>query len=561
MDRWLHSPSRSGVLLHRESLETLLCDSQYAQLVRATAFERGRCFAFCFLALICSLQVSANGGNMKTMYVGIWGISLLHLVNTAKWRTKNTRNHSLSSSMLVNPTLLHGFVQRIREQRIVHDFEEHIKLKQHVQDSKPHWSEVNVELHAVLHCAESVAAIWMANAFGSGVPALWEEHGFALRLFLASSVIQWPLLVILRCFCSHQLPSHDFVAVTKFCLSEEAESICDSCDSKIPLYVAATVPFTMKSGCDVAKLVDLMMKGQESSQVAAQTCDLIKRHVLPKKSSELPADVTAASCMQAVLCAMNAHLPSPEVQEQAVWCLKNLALNRPENEETLMTLGGAAAILRAMTENCSNEAVQKEGCVALAKLTTEHQNVLRFLSLEADQVILAALRNYTTSTGVQWWAFQALGNLAESREGRAKLRDLLAADVINAAMSSGNSEIQQKGQLLLDKLGQVGHTGPWDVTLSCCAEASPVCKDRRGFGRGWVRWWFCALAFIFFMLTFGVNGPNLYWWRWPVLRDSKCSMVQHGAAYASHSMVGSLDIWLCCSQFEEHGTTNYRSLP
>ena len=36
---------------------------------------------------------------------GIWGISLLHLVNTAKWRTKNTRYHSLSSSM-PNPTLL-----------------------------------------------------------------------------------------------------------------------------------------------------------------------------------------------------------------------------------------------------------------------------------------------------------------------------------------------------------------------------------------------------------------------------------------------------------------------
>ena len=321
-------------------------------------------------------------------------------------------------------------------------------------------SEVNVELHAVLHCAESVAAIWMATAFGSGVPALWEEHGFALRLFLASSVIQWPLLVILRCFCSHQLPSHDFVAVRDDCLSEEAQSICDSCDAKIPLYVAATVPFTMKSGCDVAKLLDLMMKGQASAQVAAQTCDLIKRHVLPKKSSELPANVTAASCMQAVLCAMDAHLSSPEVQEQAVWCLKNLALNRPENEETLMTLGGAEAILRAMTENCSNEAVQKEGCVALAKLTTEHQNVLRFLGLGADQVILDALRNYTTSTGVQWWAFQALGNLAESREGRAKLRESLAAAVINAAMSSGNSEIQQNGQLLLDKLGQVGHTGP-----------------------------------------------------------------------------------------------------
>ena len=112
-----------------------------------------------------------------------------------------------------------------------------------------------------------------------------------------------------------------------------------------------------------------------------------------------------------------------------------------------------------MTEHCSNEAVQKEGCVALTELTTKHQNVLRFLSLGADQVILDALRNYTTSTGVQWWAFQALGNLAESSEGRAKLRDLLA-DVINAAMSSGNSEIQEKGQQLLEKLGQAGHTGP-----------------------------------------------------------------------------------------------------
>ena len=103
---------------------------------------------------------------------------------------------------------------------------------------------------------------------------------------------------------------------------------------------------------------------------------------------------------------------------------------------------------------------KKEGCVALAKLTTEHQNVLRFLSLGAGEAILDALRNYTTSTGVQWWAFQALGNLAETSEGRAKLREHLAADVIDAAMRNGNSEIQEKGQLLLDKLGPVGHTGP-----------------------------------------------------------------------------------------------------
>eukprot|EP00435_Cladocopium_sp_Y103_P008241 s4926_g2.t1 len=291
---------------------------------------------------------------------------------------------------------------------------------------------------------------------GSGVPALWEEHGFALRLFLASSVIQWPLLLILRCFCSHQLPSHSFVAVTD-CLSEEA--VCDSCDEKIPLYVAATVPFTMHSGCNVAKLIDLMRKGQEPAQVAAQTCDLIKRYVLPRKSSELPDEpsqlpenVTAASCMKAILRAMEDHVSSPEVQEQAVWCLKNLALNRPENEETLMRLRGAEAILRAM-KHCSNEAVQKEGCVAVAKLTTKHRNVLRFLSLGADEIVLDALRNYTTSGGVQWWAFQALGNLAERSEGRAKLRKHGAADLIRSAMSHGNSELKKK-------------------------EASPVCGDR-----------------------------------------------------------------------------------
>ena len=214
----------------------------------------------------------------------------------------------------------------------------------------------------------------------------------------------------------------------------------------------------MHSGCDVAKLVHLM-EGQESSQVAAQTCDLIKRHVLPGQISQLPADATPARCMQAILHVMRAHSSSPEVQQQAVWCLKNLALNRAENEERLMERGGAEAILRAM-ENCSNEAVQKEGCVALAKLTTKHQNVLKFLSLGADAVILEALQNYTTSAGVQWWAFQALRNLAETSEGRAKLRKPLAADVIDAAMSNGNSKSQENGQLLIEKLAQVDHIEP-----------------------------------------------------------------------------------------------------
>ena len=208
-------------------------------------------------------------------------------------------------------------------------------------------------------------------------------------------------------------------------------------------------------------MIDLMMEGQESSQVAAQTCDLIKRHVLPGKSSELPADVTPARCMQAILRVMAAHSSSPEVHQQAVWCLKNLALNRAENEERLMAMGGAEAILRTMTENCSNEAVQKEGCVALAKLTIKpkHQNVLKFLRLGAGEAVLKAMQEHTDNVGVQTWALRALENLAESREGRAKLRDL-AVDVIDAAMSRGNSEIQKAGQQLREKLAQVHQTGP-----------------------------------------------------------------------------------------------------
>ena len=69
------------------------------------------------------------------------------------------------------------------------------------------------------------------------------------------------------------------------------------------------------------------------------------------------------------------------------------------------------------------------------------------------------MQNHTTSVGVQRWAFQALGNLAESREGRAKLHEPVAVDIMDAAMSSGNSEIQKRGQLLREKLAE-GHTGP-----------------------------------------------------------------------------------------------------
>ena len=83
--------------------------------------------------------------------------------------------------------------------------------------------------------------------------------------------------------------------------------------------------------------------------------------------------------------------------------MKNLALNRPESEERLMERRGAKAkaIWRAMVEHRSNEAVHKECCVELAKLTAKHQNVLKFFRLGTGEVILESMQNDTTSVLVQ----------------------------------------------------------------------------------------------------------------------------------------------------------------
>ena len=59
------------------------------------------------------------------------------------------------------------------------------------------------------------------------------------------------------------------------------------------------------------------------------------------------------------------------------------------------------AILRAMVEHHSNEAVHKECCVELAKLTAKHQNVLKFFRLGTGEVILESMQNDTTSVLVQ----------------------------------------------------------------------------------------------------------------------------------------------------------------
>ena len=84
------------------------------------------------------------------------------------------------------------------------------------------------------------------------------------------------------------------------------------------------------------------------------------------------------------------------------------------------------------------------------------------------------------------------------------------------------------------------------MTLSCCAEASAVCKDRRGFsgvgsGGDFVLW-------LSYLSCSRNHGGIVYFWSeraQPLLKavaSSSGQQVQHGAAYASHSMVGSLDI-------------------
>ena len=68
--------------------------------------------------------------------------NLGHIIVTLDEHGEMTHEkHSLSFAVKFHackPNSAVGFVQSIGEQRIVHDFEEHIKLKQHVQDSKPH---------------------------------------------------------------------------------------------------------------------------------------------------------------------------------------------------------------------------------------------------------------------------------------------------------------------------------------------------------------------------------------------------------------------------------------
>ena len=311
----------------------------------------------------------------------------------------------------------------------------------------------------------------LASSLGSGVEKLWAEHSFVLRFFLACSILQWPLLVVLRQYFSQRLQSQSFVRLTD-CLSAEAQATCDVCDRRIPIFIAAKIPFAKDSGCDVAKLVNLMLGGKATAQVTVRTCDLMKRYVLPKQPSQLPGNVTAASCMVAILKAMDQHTSSPEVQEQACWCLKNFASNNSENEVKLLAMGGAEAILKAIKHHAGNESVEKEGCVALAHLTGKQKNISKFLGLRADEWVLSFMQRHTSSCAAQKWGCQALANLAQSGDGRAKLNQRHASDLIQIAMANHkNVEVQTSAKLALERLAQITENPKNHETfepLSCC---------------------------------------------------------------------------------------------
>ena len=443
-----------------------------------------------------------------------------HIIFTwGKCGDKKDEKHPLSTSVHKPSSAL--FTRCALSWRDTSDTSNCVKLKRHVQDSTCQWSEVNVELHAVLHCAESVAAIWMANAFGSGVPGLWEEHGFALRLFLASSVIQWPLLVILRCFCSHQLPSHDLVAVTD-CISEDAQNICDSCDAKIPLYVVATVPFTMHSGCDVKKLIDLMMEGQEFSQVAAQTCDLVKRHVLPGQISQLPADVTPARCMEAILCVMEAHLSSPGSPGTGCVVLEELGVESTrKRRETHGTGGRCCGHFEGhekALQQWSRAKRRLRGADEIDHETPERLEVSESWSRSGHFGVHAKPHNQRRCAKV---GLSGLGKLGREPWGKSQV-----------AWTPGSwhhgrcHEQRQLGD------SEEGPTASWKVgggphramrRSPCFSESATMCQERRALGRGWVRW------FIFFRFC---GWPRKPCRQKLVLDGMKGPWFVAGAAYA-----------------------------
>ena len=275
--------------------------------------------------------------------------------------------------------------------------------------------KVKIPLHALVHAAEAMAGVYIVATYGSSKAKLWEEHRTPLRLFTASTLIQWPLLWLLRRFCAYEILQKPCVIDILF---DQTRMVCDEADATVPLDVAALVPFSISSGCDVEKLLALMVRGLQPD-VTEQIVLLVRCKAIRNEGRLAMMELGAA---QAILTAMRRHQDHAAVQKEGCAALFNLAGNN-ENQVKLMELEAAQAILEAMKGHGDHAAVQKYGCGALWNLALNAENQVKLMELEATQAILEAMKRHTNLLALQENGCAALWNLAVNAENKVKLME------------------------------------------------------------------------------------------------------------------------------------------
>ena len=312
-----------------------------------------------------------------------------------------------------------------------------------------HPAKVKIPLHALVHAAEAIVGVCIVATYGSSKANFWEEHRSLLRLFTASTLLQWPLLWLLRRFCAYESLQKPYVIDI---LSDQTKMVCDEADAKVPLDVAALVPFAISSGCDVEKLLASVVQGGVQPHVTGQIILLVKCKAQPTDGKTAMMELGAA---QAVLIAMRRHRDHADVQEVGCTALGNLGNNNAENQVKLMELEAAQAILEAMRRHRDHADVQEKGCFALWNLATNPKNEVKLMELEAAQAFLEAMKGHRDHAAVQQFSCGALLILAMNAENKVKLMELEAAQAILEAMKRhrDHAAVQQNGRGALILLG------------------------------------------------------------------------------------------------------------
>ena len=304
--------------------------------------------------------------------------------------------------------------------------------------------KVKVPLHALVHAAEAIVGLYIVATYGSSKANFWDEHKTPLRLFTASTLLQWPLLWLLRRFCAYEMLQKPCVIDI---LSDQTRMVCDEADATVPLDVAALVPFAISSGCDVEKLLALVVQGGVQPHVTEKILLLVKRKAISNEGTEkgMAVAMFELGAAQAILEAMQRHRDDAAVQEAGCGALRNLAVN-DENEVKLMELEAAQAILEAMKRHRDHAAVQEGGCGALGNLANA-ENRVKLMELEAAQAILEAMKGHRDHAGVQAGGCAALRSLAVNDENEVKLMELEAAQAILEAMKRhrDHAAVQKEG--------------------------------------------------------------------------------------------------------------------